>query len=395
VAPDARRLDWVPMSAAGTDPAREPRFSCSPIALGVVLVLALALVGWRSARLLLGRGAHDPDARPRVVAARGDLAEDERATIELFQTASGSVVNVMNLELRRSRNFFNMSETTVPQGIGSGFVWDERGYLVTNYHVVATADAIAVTLNDHTEYRGRVIGADPDVDLAVVHIDAPAGRLRPLTIGTSSDLRVGQKVFAIGNPFGLDQTLTTGIISGLGRVIRSMSGRDIQNVIQTDAAINPGNSGGPLLDSAGRLIGVNTAIQSPSGASAGIGFAVPVDTVNRVVPELIREGRVGRPGIGVHMVRPELVQRLGLDGVLVNDVLPGSPAERAGLRDLVVYENGDFRGDLIKGIDGEPVHDPGDLQRILGRHATGDTVRLEILRDGQRVELSVELQAIG
>jgi S1-C subfamily serine protease len=375
------------------DQADVPRFSCSPLVLVPLVLAGVGSMAWRASSGSSSRG-QNADARPRTVAARGDLAQDERATIGLFEHASPSVVNIMSLELRRSRSYFQLTETAVPQGIGSGFVWDQRGFIVTNYHVVAAADALIVTLNDRSEWQGTIVGTAPDFDLAVVRIDAPAEKLPPLAIGTSANLRVGQKVFAIGNPFGLDQTLTTGVVSGLDRVIRSLSAREIQNVIQTDAAINPGNSGGPLLDSAGRLIGVNTAIQSPSGASAGISFAVPVDTVNRVVPELIQGGRFERPVIGVHMVRDELVRHLGLEGVLVAEVVPGSAADQAGLRDLEVHEDGSVRGDLIVAVDGEPVEGQDDLLSLFARHQVGDRVRLGLVRDGREREVEVTLQSL-
>ena len=334
------------------DARQEPRFSCSPAVLIGIFALVLGSLLWNGARALLG-SRYAPDAAARPVVARGDLAADEQATVELFRTTSPSVVNIMNLDLRRSLSIYRADLDAVPQGLGTGFIWDERGYVVTNHHVVLGADTILVTLADGSEWQGTVIGAEPDFDLAVVKIDAPARELPPIAVGASNDLLVGQKVFAIGNPFGLDQTLTTGIISGLGRVIESISGREIQDVIQTDAAINPGNSGGPLLDSAGRLVGVNTAIKSPTGTSAGIGFAVPVDTVNRVVPELIRGGRFVRPGLGVVLWPEEVTERLGLEGALVRSVLPGSAAERAGLQEAV-SEGSDMRGDRIVGVGGTP-----------------------------------------
>jgi len=237
-----------------------------------------------------------PRAAPRPVAARGDLAADEQATIALFKQASPSVVYITTLA-RRLVGYFDVTE--VPQGTGSGFLWDGSGHVVTNFHVIQGASAARVTLHDGSEWTATLVGASPDHDLAVLRIAAPRQRLAPILVGRSGDLQVGQRVFAIGNPFGLDFTLTTGIVSALGRSIPSLTGRKIEDVIQTDAAINPGNSGGPLLDSAGRLVGVNTQIASPSGASAGIGFAVPVDTVNRVVPQLIAHGKLARPWLGI------------------------------------------------------------------------------------------------
>ncbi|MFO0867302.1 MAG: trypsin-like peptidase domain-containing protein, partial [Gemmataceae bacterium] len=258
----------------------------SPAAVAVLYILVFALAGVTFWRLWhLDRGADttpDPNAQPRTVAPRGDLAEDEKSTINLFKAASPSVVHIRSIQSRTDPFGFQMNK--VEAGSGTGFVWDEKGRIVTNFHVVKGATELQVTLADHSTWRAVQINYDESKDLAVVWTDAPKERLKPLPVGESAKLLVGQKVFAIGNPFGLDQTLTTGIISARGREIDSAVGQTIKNVIQTDAAINPGNSGGPLLDSAGRLIGVNTAIISPSGSSAGIGFAIPVDEVNRVVP---------------------------------------------------------------------------------------------------------------
>jgi S1-C subfamily serine protease len=256
--------------------------------LALLLVGAAAVLVWRLSPPLSEHGS-EASAVSRPVTAREGLFEDEKRTIGIFRQASPSAVHITTLAVRRDRLTRNLSR--IPQGTGSGFIWDREGRVVTNYHVIQGADAADVTLADQSVWKARLVGGFPDKDLAVLVIDTPKERLRPVPLGTSHDLEVGQSVFAIGNPFGLDQTLTTGIISALGREIESANGQTIGDVIQTDAAINPGNSGGPLLDSAGRLIGVNTAIQSPSGASAGIGFAIPVDEVNRVVPQLIRDGK--------------------------------------------------------------------------------------------------------
>jgi len=336
-----------------------------------------------------------PDATPRAVTARGDLAQDEQATIELFSQASPSVVYITNLRLQRSAFSFNVLE--VPQGTGSGFIWDAAGYVVTNYHVLAGANKAEVRLADHSTWEAAFVGGDPDHDLAVLRIGAPSDKLPAIPIGTSADLRVGQKVFAIGNPFGLDQTLTTGIISALGREIAGYSGRTIREVIQTDAAINPGNSGGPLLDSAGRMIGVNTAILDPTqrGASSGIGFAVPVDTVNRVVPQIIAHGRVVRPGLGITPAQDRLAAQLGLQGVLVLAVSPGSGAAEAGIRETKQTREGRIvLGDVIVSIDGEPVRSGEDIGTVLDGHSVGDVVKVVVQRDGREVELQVRLQPI-
>jgi len=332
----------------------------------------------------------------RAITPRGDLASDEQTTIELFARISPSVVYITNIALQRS--IFSLDVFETPRGTGSGFIWDADGSVVTNLHVLEGGNRFEVTLADQTTWPARFVGADPDKDLAVLHIDAPAVRLAPIPVGTSGDLRVGQKVFAIGNPFGLDQTLTTGIISALGRQIRSRSERPIRDVIQTDAAINPGNSGGPLLDSAGRLVGVNTAILDPSGkgAYAGIGFAVPVDAVNHVVPQLVAHGRVVRPGLGIVPAQDALAARLGVEGVLILQVPEGSAADRAGLRPTQRLRNGAISwGDIVVAIDGEPVRAGEDIRTILEDYNVGQTVTVTVEREGQRIDLPVELQALS
>ena len=332
-------------------------------------------------------------AQPRAVTARGDLAEDEKSTIALFKSASPSVVYITTMTVRHE--LFSSRALEVPQGAGSGFVWDENGYLVTNYHVIADAQGARVTLADQSTWSAQLVGVEPDKEIAVLKINAPKHLLPPIPIGTSNDLQVGQKVFAIGNPFGFDQTLTTGVISGLGREIVSASGRPIQGVIQTDAAINPGNSGGPLLDSAGRLIGINTAIYSPSGAYAGVGFAVPVDVVNRIVPQIVRGEKLKKPGLGIEWVPEYAVSRLGLEGVLIRNVTPGSPADKAGLqptrRDS--FDNL-ILGDLIIGADGKPIRNGNDLFRVLDAHEIGDAVRFTIVRNNRKAEVEIQLQAL-
>jgi S1-C subfamily serine protease len=289
-----------------------------------------------------------------------------------------------------------MNVMEIPQGTGTGFVWDSAGYVVTNFHVIQNAQAAQVTLEDHSSWDARLVGYEADKDLAVLKIDAPPERLRPLTIGTSNDLLVGQKVFAIGNPFGLDQTLTTGIISALDRQIAAVTGRAIRGMVQTDAAINPGNSGGPLLDSAGRLIGVNTAIYGGSGGTyIGIGFAVPVDTVNQVVPQLIAYGKVVRPGLGVAIARDALARRLELKGVLIIEVTPEGGAAQAGLRPT--RRDGSGRlvlGDVIVAIDGKPVENGNDLADRMEEHKVGDRVTVTVERNGRRLDAEVMLKAL-
>jgi S1-C subfamily serine protease len=367
--------------------------------LAVVLLAAAAVfaaLNWRRVSLWLSP-LHTP-ASPRPVVARGSLADDERSTIALFEQAAPSVVYVTNLALRR--DVFGLNVLEIPQGTGSGILWDDAGHLVTNLHVIAGAEAAEVTLADRSSWNARLVGFSAEKDLAVLRIGAGRELLRPISVGTSHDLQVGQKVFAIGNPFGLDHTLTTGIISALGRAIPSASpGRTIRDVIQTDAAINPGNSGGPLLDSAGRLIGVNTAIYSPErqgvGTYIGIGFAVPVDTVNRVVPQLIQHGRVVRPGLGVELADERVTRSWGLPGALVAGVAPGSAAERAGLRPT--RRDGMGRlvlGDVIVAIDGHTVKDGDDVAALLEARQVGQRVNVTVQREEELIELPVELQSL-
>jgi S1-C subfamily serine protease len=338
-------------------------------------------------------GVHDRNAQPRAITARGELAADETSTIELFKSVSPSVVYITSKTVRQDLFSFNAME--VPQGTGSGFVWDANGYVVTNFHVIKDAQAADVTLADHSTWKAQLVGVAPDKDLAVLKIDAPKHLLPAIAIGTSSDLEVGQKVFAIGNPFGFDQTLTTGVISGLGREIESVTRRPIAGVIQTDAAINPGNSGGPLLDSAGRVIGINTAIFSPSGAYAGIGFAVPIDVANRLVPQIIRDGRVRKAGLGIEIAQDYLVRRLGATGTLVMAVAPGGAADKAGLRPTRRDARGNLiLGDLIVAVDGQPVRESRDLYRLLDTHEVGEVVRLRVVRNRREVELDVALQLV-
>src|SRR5688572_5698814 len=363
------------------------------IPIGVVVsVASLALVlGWQpwvdSATL------NDPKAAPRAVSPRGELWPDEKSTIGLFRQVSPAVVNITAIGVQR--DLFTLNLYQIPQGTGSGFVWDTKGNIITNFHVIQNAAVAQVTLGDQSNWKAQVVGVAADKDLAVLRIDAPAERLRPIPLGTSKELQVGQSVFAIGNPFGLDQSLTTGVISALGREIDSVTRRPIQGVIQTDAAINPGNSGGPLLDSAGRLIGVNTAIYSPSGASAGIGFAIPVDTVNRIVPELIRSGKVTRPGMGVQIADEQIAQRLGVAGVLVVDVARGSAASKAGIQPTRRDADGRLRlGDIITTVDGKKVATPNDLFLLLEKYKIGDVVTLSMLRDGKTVQAKISLEAV-
>ena len=298
---------------------------------------------------------------PRAVTPRSPLGADEKANIALFKSASPSVVHITTLEF--ARNSFSLDVMQIPRGTGSGFVWDEQGRIVTNFHVIQGANAATITLHDQSTWKAHLVGASPDHDLAVLQIDAPREKLKPIPIGTSRDLVVGQRVYAIGNPFGLDQTLTTGIISALNREIESVTQRKIRGVIQTDAAINPGNSGGPLLDSAGRLIGVNTTIYSLSGTSAGIGFAIPIDEINRIVPRLIRDGKFERPVLGVQLAPVQRLPARGLKkGVAVLDVVKGGPAGIAGLKPFTRDAFGNIViGDVIVAIADRPVDNTDEL----------------------------------
>jgi S1-C subfamily serine protease len=377
--------NWLPPRAPLPPPPRR-----ESLILRFGFPILCVLVGFAVYRFWFDRGT--ASLEPRLVTARGELAQDEKSTIELFKASGPSVVFITTLQ--RARDFRNRSGHDIPAGTGSGFLWDDAGHVVTNYHVIKDGTGADVTLSNHETYSARLIGTAPAYDLALLKINTQASKLRPIPIGTSADLQVGQKVFAIGNPFGLDQTLTTGIVSALGRTIQGISGRAIEDVIQTDAAINPGNSGGPLLDSAGRLIGVNTAIYSPSGTSSGVGFAVPVDTVNRIIPQLLAEGRVSRPYLGVQVSDPvseQVLGRRGVPGVLIMGVEADSPAEKAGLRGVEQTAEGLILGDVIQQAAGKPVRRVDELFAILERHKPGETLRLQVLRNGKSVDVDVTL----
>lgn len=343
----------------------------------VLLLLTLAVGFLLSERFTRRRVS--PAQVARAVTPRGDLSSAEKSTIDLFQNSSQSVVFIQSLSLVRQG--YRFSEVTARQrGSGTGFVWNEDGHIVTNDHVIADSQAFLVTFADHTRVEAKLVGRAEHKDLALLKVDVDQSALRPIVIGESGNLQVGQHVFAIGNPFGLDQTLTTGVISGLGREIRSKSNRQITDVIQTDAAINPGNSGGPLLDSAGRLIGVNTQIVSASGASDGIGFAIPVDTLQRVIPQLIAYGKVITPSLGVRTITPAQLGAEGVKGVLVVDTLEGGPAEKAGTQPLRYNRQGNIYGDLIVGLGDQQIGNIDDLYLALEKHSVGETVKLHIVR---------------
>ena len=355
----------------------------------LVIVLLSVLLIWRS--WPAGSKAEEP------IIAKGNLAEDERSTIKLFEQSSPSVVHVFSIRQSGPRDL----GFQVEQGSGSGFIWDTQGHIVTNYHVVRDGNKFAVRLANQNSYMATLKGFDSTRDLAVLHIDVSAKELKPILRGESGNLKVGQKVFAIGNPFGLDQTLTTGVVSGLGRQVntgRKINGSDtiLHGLIQTDAAINPGNSGGPLLDSSGRLVGVNTAILSPSGASAGIGFAIPMDEVLQIVPILIRHQKVVRPSLGIREIPEQLanpiLQRLGIrGGVLFSHVYPKGPASFARLQPTRRSSLDILVGDIIVAINDKQVLNPRELHTELEKYKQGTEVTVTIMRGNQLMKKQMQL----
>lgn len=389
----------------------------SLIALGAALLLAGFVAG--QAFPVGGSEAPSPAADPGQAAAKGparaepavyrsaapegtpaavEVFEDEERDIAVFHEASRSVVNITSLALRR--DWWSMDIHQIPQGAGSGFIWDEQGHVVTNYHVIGEGDRFEVTLSDQTTWEAEVVGIAPGKDLAVLKIAAPGETLAPLTLGRSSNLRVGQRVLALGNPFGLDHSLTVGVLSAVGRELEAPSGRIIRDVLQTDAAINPGNSGGPLLDSRGRLIGVNSAILSPSGAYAGVGFAIPVDTVRRLVPQMVEHGRPIQPGIGFQPAPDGWARRYDLEGVVVREVLPGTPAAEAGLEGVTVKRGRYGRsqvelGDQIVAVNGQPVESLDDLLYAFEQEGVGGRVTLTVLNGRKKREVEVTLISMG
>ena len=359
-------------------------------------VAALAmLMPWAPGRALEARDAVNATAAPREITPRGELSSDEKATIDLFERSRNSVVFITTKQA--VMDFWSRNVTSVPRGTGSGFIWDDAGHIVTNFHVIQGASEASVKLVDGRSFRASLVGASPEHDLAVLKIGIGFKGPRPIPVGTSGDLKVGQRVYAIGNPFGLDWTLTSGIVSALNRSLNQDDGSLLEHLIQTDAAINPGNSGGPLLDSAGRLIGMNTAIYSPSGAAAGIGFAVPVDTVNRVVPSLVRDGRYEQPSIGIRVderLNQRLVEVTGIEGAFVLRVVKGSSAEEAGLRAAKISREGEFfGGDVIVSVNGKKIESVSRLLATLDDYRIGNTVRLGVRRGDTLIEVQVRLEA--
>jgi 2-alkenal reductase len=353
-----------------------------------VLIVAVAVM-----TLYYGAGALQRfyytsyDARP--VAPRGDLAEFEKTSVAIFRAAAPSVAFIS--VIKAQQDIFGNG--TMAAGAGSGFVWDKAGHVLTNAHVVSDADEVYVRFGSERPLVATVVGTAPEYDIAVLRIDSPPVALTPIPVGRSSDLVVGQQVYAIGSPFGLDRTLTTGVVSALDRTLPTATGREITGVIQTDAAINPGNSGGPLLDSAGRLIGINTAIASSTGAYSGIGLAVPVDTVNRVVPQLLAKGRVARAGIGIAAASEETGARAGQEGVIVIEVRPGGPADKAGLVGADLARG--VLGDVIVAVNGRKVSSVAELAKELEAIGIGKTAELTVERDGRRRRVSVSVEDIS
>jgi S1-C subfamily serine protease len=353
------------------------------------------LMPWAPGRAFEARSEVKDIAAPREITPRGELSGDERATIDLFERSRNSVVFITTKQA--VVDFWSRNVTSVPRGTGSGFIWDDTGHIVTNFHVIQGASEASVKLVDGRSFRASLVGVSPEHDIAVLKIAVGFKDLRSIPVGTSGDLKVGQRVYAIGNPFGLDWTLTSGIVSALNRSLNEDDGSLLEHLIQTDAAINPGNSGGPLLDSAGRLVGMNTAIYSPSGAAAGIGFAVPVDTVNRVVPSLVRYGRYEQPSLGIRVderLNERLEEITGIEGAFVLRVDKGSSADEAGLRAAKISREGEFfGGDIIVSLNGKQIESVSRLLATLDDYRIGNTVRLGVKRGNQVIEIPVRLQA--
>jgi S1-C subfamily serine protease len=385
----------------GFNPPPQPRPRYVNLPLIIILVCLVVLAIW----LAQDRWGNffDPHAEPRAITPRGNLTDVEESNIAVFENVSPSVVFITTLEQRT--DFFGFNVYQIPRGQGSGFIWDREGHLVTNFHVVEHAvrsgSKVRVRLAGGSEYDALVLGFDRHNDLAVLQINAHASELTPIPIGTSNDLRVGQMVFAIGNPFGFDHSFTKGVVSALERDLMSQDGQKVSGLIQTDADINPGNSGGPLLDSASRLIGVNTFIYSPRNASqtnTGLGFAVPVDTINAIIPQILRSGSAGRAGLGVVAFADSTTRRLGYDeGVLIKEVYKGSAAEKAGVRSARLSRGGRYfiGGDLLINVDEHKILTRSDLTDVMGQYNVGDEVKITIRRDDELYRATVRLQAMN
>ena len=381
------------------------RFALSAVTAAIVILLGLSFgasfftsatpsladASSNGSPAIAGRTAVPEDVSFPIPAG---LLASERNTIDVFRKAGPSVVFVTNNALRRDR--FSTNVTEVPQGAGSGFLWDDHGHVVTNYHVIEGGQTFSVTLASGETREARVVGAERRKDLAVLHFDTQGLEVKALPTGRSNALIVGQKVLAIGNPFGLDRTLTTGIISALGREFPTEGGFVLEDVIQTDASINPGNSGGPLLDSAGQVIGVNTAIYSLSGSSAGIGFSIPIDTVARIVPQLIRYGQVRRAGLGVTVVPEHIARSWGVSGIVIREVYAGSEAARVGLRSLRLDRRGRVTSaDIVTAVDGREIVGFAGLANLLDDRKPGDEVILTVVRGQETIPIEMTLQELG
>ncbi len=361
-----------------------PRIYCNLLQISVLIILT---IGFQNSSLQAVLPSYHYNENRA-------LLDYERNSIDIFERSSKSVVYITNTKYKR--DIFSLNVFEIPQGSGSGFVWDEAGHIVTNYHVIQGASKLTVTMYNQKKYKAVVVGVAPSKDLAVLRISAPTIGFLPLPNGNYENLKVGRKTIAIGNPFGLDQTMTIGIVSALGREIKSVSGNVIQNVIQTDAAINPGNSGGPLLDSQGRLIGVNTAIVSPSGSSAGIGFAIPVNTVQNVVKQLIQHGKIIRPGLGINTLDDRMAKRANIEGIIVSRVVSGGNSARVGIRGITQDRYGNYiMGDIIIALNGKDVVSNDDLDKFLNNQEVGDIVKITIQRGNKIIEKRVKLQNIN
>ena len=371
------------MSLNDQDNARSP--------LSTILILCVICV---TGGLVYLNAASDPNKiEPRPISSRGPLTNEETSTISIFEKSKKSVVFISTKQ--RVRDFWTRNTFSVPSGTGSGLIWDAHGHLITNFHVIKGSSEATVRLEDGRDYKASLVGVSPSHDLAVLKITVLNQAPPPIPIGESEDLKVGQKVYAIGNPFGLDWTLTTGIVSALNRSLSTDGGQNIEHLIQTDAAINPGNSGGPLLDSAGRLIGINTAIFSPSGASAGIGFAVPVDTINRVVPHLIQYKKYTPPSVGIHFdpgLNRRITRTMGINGVAILRISPGSPAAKAGLEAARLRSDGVIvPGDIITKINGNSVESVSNYQGIMDNFKNGDEITISVHRHGEILDFIVKV----
>jgi protease Do-like 1, chloroplastic len=369
-----------------------------PFLIGMAVGVAVMFILWRPSMDRISSNPQNlkddgPSPTSILLAQSPDFLPDEKNTIAVFQENAPSVVFITNKGLQQ--DIFTLNETEIPQGAGSGFIWDNKGHVVTNYHVIQNAHSLSVKLNDQKTFEAEVVGSEPNKDIAVVRIKAPNNELNAVDVGSSDKLLPGQKVIAIGNPFGLDQTLTVGVVSAIGREIQSVTDRTIRDVIQTDAAINPGNSGGPLLDAHGRLIGMNTAIVSPSGAYAGIGFAVPVNTIKSIVPQLIQHGKIVRPGLGVNILQDQIAENAGIEGVVIATVVKGGAADQAGLKGIKRSYGETEVGDIIIAVDGKKVKTADELATELENHKIGDEVTITFQRDGKEQKAKIRLQEIG